>query len=167
MSSPLPRETFRPGSRQKSPAIYRFFPILLIFSSLSAAQTLQPLSIETGRGEVVCFRVELAADPAARRRGLMYRQQLPAHQGMLFDYKKPQAVQMWMKNTFIPLDMLFIGADGEIVHIVEHARPQSLEIIHSPRPARAVLEVNAGVVDRHDIRVGDRVRHAMFNDETH
>ena len=81
---------------------------------------------------------------------------------MLFDFIKPQIVSMWMKNTFIPLDMLFIGADGRIVHIAENTEPFSLKTITSPVPASAVLELKAGSAARWGIAIGDRVEHPIF-----
>lgn len=140
---------------------------MLIFSllsaSLPAAMPLEPLVIERADGETVHYRVEIADDAESRSAGLMHRHDLPAGYGMLFDYREPRSVQMWMKNTHIPLDMLFIDAEGYIVHIVEHTRPLSREIIDSTQPVRAVLEVNAGSSDRRGLRVGDRVCHRIFS----
>lgn len=95
----------------------------------------------------------------------MHRRHLADNAGMLFDYHESVSVQMWMKDTPIALDMLFIDATGQVVHIVENTRPHSLEIIESTRPVRAVLEVNAGTVAQYDVRVGDRVRHEIFDSD--
>ncbi|MDZ7737291.1 MAG: DUF192 domain-containing protein [Gammaproteobacteria bacterium] len=123
----------------------------------------QPLTISMDGVSDLPLQVEIAADPTARRTGLMFRHHLPARTGMLFDYRQEQTVQMWMKNMLIPLDMLFIDANGRIVQIVENTRPGSEALIASDRPVRAVLEINAGSVERHGIRVGNRVRHAIFD----
>jgi uncharacterized membrane protein (UPF0127 family) len=103
------------------------------------------------------FTVELAITDRQQQQGLMYRRTLAPDAGMLFDYVTPTRITMWMKNTFIPLDMIFIGADGKVVDIAERAVPQSETIIPSKVPARAVLELNGGTVQRLGIKVGDTV----------
>ncbi len=103
------------------------------------------------------FTVELALSDRQQIQGLMYRRSLAPDAGMLFDYRTPTRITMWMKNTFIPLDMIFIGADGTVVDIAERAVPQSEEIIPTRKPARAVLEVNGGTAQRLGIKVGDKV----------
>ena len=108
------------------------------------------------------FKVEIAADDAQRALGLMYRRDLAPDRGMLFDFGREIYISMWMRNTFISLDMLFIGADGRIGFIRERTTPQSLETIEAPERNRAVLEVVAGTVARLGVRVGDRVEHAIF-----
>ncbi len=167
MSNPLIRDYFRPSVQIKAHGFCRFFLIMLIFSLLPVSQPvatpLELLAIERADGETVHYRVEIADEAESRSAGLMHRDDLPAGNGMLFDYREPRSVQMWMKNTHIPLDMLFIDAGGYIVHIVEHTRPLSREIIDSTQPVRAVLEVNAGSSARHGLRVGDRVRHRIFS----
>jgi len=108
------------------------------------------------------FTVEVAVTPASRQRGLMHRRSLAPDAGMLFDYGRTTPAAMWMKNTFIALDMLFIGDDGLILKIAERTVPHSLETVASDKPVRAVLEVNAGTAARLGIRTGDRVHHAIF-----
>ena len=103
------------------------------------------------------FTVELAITDRQQQQGLMFRRTLAPDAGMLFDYVTPTRITMWMKNTFIPLDMVFIGADGKVVDIAERAVPQSETIIPSKVPARAVLELNGGTVQRLGIKVGDVV----------
>ncbi len=120
------------------------------------------LAIETARGERHRFRVEFAATPQQRAQGLMYRPTLAPDAGMLFDYGREAPVAMWMKNTLIPLDILFIAANGVIVNIAERAVPGSLASIVSARPVRAVLEINGGTAERLGIGPGDRVVHAIF-----
>lgn len=114
-------------------------------------------------GGRIKFSVEIARTPAQRAQGLMFRDSLPADAGMLFDYFSPQPVTMWMKNTLIPLDLIFIRSDGKISHIHERARPYSLKPISSNGPVQAVLELNGGMVKKHQIRVGDTVRNEIFD----
>ena len=120
-----------------------------------------PLAIETARG-VNPFTVELAETPRQRARGLMFRRELGPGRGMLFLYPRAERVSMWMKNTFVPLDMLFIGGDGRIVRIAENTPPQSTDLISSGIPVKAVLELAAGTAARLDIREGDRVLYPAF-----
>ena len=129
--------------------------------SLRAAE-LQPLEIVTKAG-VRNFSVELAATDEELDRGLMYRRELPEGRGMLFDFKQDRPVGMWMKNTYISLDMLFIRSDGTIVKIAERTKPHSTKIISSGGLAKGVLEVIAGTAQKYGIRPGDRVAHPLFN----
>lgn len=119
----------------------------------------EPLRIETSRGPVR-LTVEVAADEASRERGLMYRYALSDKQGMIFDFKTPQNAAFWMKNTFIPLDMLFVTAEGRLLTIARNARPHDETPVPSGGPIRAVIEINGGLADRLGIQVGDRVRDA-------
>lgn len=108
------------------------------------------------------FNIEIARTPRQQAQGLMFRRRLAADAGMLFLYRQPQIIRMWMKNTFIPLDMIFIGKDGRIVSIAERTIPKSLETVSSGMPATAVLEVNGGTASRLGVRVGDRINHALI-----
>ncbi|MDH3737769.1 MAG: DUF192 domain-containing protein [Alphaproteobacteria bacterium] len=119
------------------------------------------VSIETAGG-THDFNVELALDPAQQSQGLMFRRELAVDAGMLFFHQRERVATMWMRNTFVPLDMLFVATDGRIVHIVERTVPQSLATISAGRPVRAVLEVNAGTVRRLAIKSGDRLIHPLF-----
>ncbi len=144
-----------------------FLLLLMLLGIVSGAlaQTAQrqaPLTIATADGRQLAFHVELADTDEQRATGLMYRSRLAADAGMLFDFKRDLPVAMWMKNTFIPLDILFITADGRIAGIVQRTVPQSLATIASPGHVRAVLEVNGGTVERLGIAVDDRVHHPMF-----
>ena len=114
------------------------------------------LTIATAAGPRL-FHVEIAATEPQREQGLMYRPAMAADSGMVFIYDHPQQVAFWMKNTVIPLDMVFIGGDGHIVSIHERAVPFSEEAIPSGPDAQDVLEVNGGTVARLGIRVGDLV----------
>jgi hypothetical protein len=122
----------------------------------------ETLSIETSGGERHRFEVELALTNAQHAQGLMYRRSLAEDAGMLFLYRGAGTVSMWMKNTTIPLDMMFIAPDGRIVDIAERTVPYSLETVSSRYAASAVLEVNGGTVARLGIQPGDRVRHRAF-----
>lgn len=121
------------------------------------------LSVETADGRSLPFSVEVAQTPEELSRGLMNRTSLPADAGMLFNFALDRQVAMWMKNTLIPLDMVFIRADGTIAGIAERTVPMSLEIIPSPGPVRAVLELNGGTADRLRIKTGDRIVHPVFS----
>jgi len=127
-------------------------------SARSAAQLeIAPLTIETAQGKRE-FRVELARTAAEQSRGLMHRRRMERDAGMLFVHRSPEVALMWMKNTYIPLDMLFIGADGRIARIAERTVPESEATISSGVPVIAVLELNGGTASRLGIAVGDRVR---------
>src|SRR5438552_3827763 len=108
------------------------------------------------------FKVELAETPAQMTQGLMFRTSLAPDAGMLFDYRQPTAATMWMRNTLIPLDMLFVDAQGRIVNIHQRAVPQSLDVIAAAAPVRAVIELNGGTASRLGIAAGDRVIHPIF-----
>jgi uncharacterized membrane protein (UPF0127 family) len=108
------------------------------------------------------FAIELALTPEEQAQGLMFRRSLAADAGMLFDFGETRDAAFWMKNTLIPLDMLFIDGDGHVADIHERAVPLSEDPIESKVPVRAVLEVNGGTVGRLGIHVGDVVHHAIF-----
>lgn len=108
------------------------------------------------------FKVELAKTPAQMTQGLMFRTSLAPDAGMLFEYQQPTAATMWMRNTLIPLDMLFVDARGRIVNIHERAVPQSLDLIAAAEPVRAVIELNGGTAARLGIEPGDVVVHPIF-----
>jgi uncharacterized membrane protein (UPF0127 family) len=108
------------------------------------------------------FSVEMALSPEQIEIGLMSRTSVPADGGMLFDLGPPQQARFWMCNTVIPLDMVFIKADGTIDSIAENTVPQSLATVESKGPVRATLELAAGTAARLGIRVGDKVRQRIF-----
>ncbi|MBI36305.1 MAG: hypothetical protein CL568_01800 [Alphaproteobacteria bacterium] len=108
------------------------------------------------------FDVELAFTNIQQSYGLMYRKQLARNEGMLFFYKKEMIATMWMLNTFISLDMIFVDSGGRIIYIYQNATPLSLSKISSGKPVRGVLEVNAGVVEKLGIIVGDQLIHPLF-----
>ena len=125
---------------------------------LAERQTLE-IASKTG---VHAFSVEIATNDAERAKGLMFRKELPEGQGMLFDFDREQDVAMWMQNTYISLDMIFIRGDGRILRIAENTEPLSTRIISSGGPVRAVLEVIAGTARKFGIAPGDRVAASIF-----
>jgi uncharacterized membrane protein (UPF0127 family) len=132
-----------------------------IASAPVRAASFQPLEIVTKNG-VQVFSVEIATTEDEKQTGLMHRKELADGKGMLFDFNPEQEVSMWMKNTYVSLDMIFIRADGRILRIAENTEPMSTKIISSKGPARAVLEVVAGTAQKYGIRAGDRVGHPLF-----
>jgi uncharacterized protein len=122
-----------------------------------------PLTILSANGPHR-FTIELAETPEQMEQGLMFRRELAPDSGMLFDFKQPTVATMWMHNTLIPLDMLFVDSQGRIVNIHERAVPQSDAIIAAAAPVRAVIELNGGTAARFGIKPGDRVLFAIFGD---
>ncbi len=122
-----------------------------------------PLQIVSGN-KTHKFTVELAVTPADMARGLMFRRTMGADEGMLFDYKQEiSGVSFWMKNTLIPLDMLFIKGDGTVLNIHERAIPQNETPIFATGPVRLVLELNGGTVARLGLKPGDLIKHAALD----
>jgi len=111
------------------------------------------------------FTVEMALTPQQQETGLMFRKEVPPDAGMLFDWGQPQRSEMWMKNTLIPLDMVFINQDGTIRAIAENTVPHSLATIDSRGPVRATLELAGGITAKDNIRVGDVVKQRIFGNE--
>ena len=128
----------------------------------AASFPISRLTIETARGRFV-FTVEVANTWALRMQGLQHRRALAPGTGMLFDFREPQPVSMWMKNTYVSLDMIFIDAQGIVFSIAERTRPLSLDPIPSGGVVLGVLEVPAGTADSLGLRPGDRVHHPMFD----
>jgi uncharacterized protein len=126
-----------------------------------AAGGLEPLDFVTASG-TQHFSVEVMRTPEELERGLMFRRYLPPDRGMLFDFKVEQPVMMWMKNTYLPLDMVFISRSGLVASIAKNAEPLSERIIPSGAPVYAVVELNAGTADRIGLKPGDRVVQALF-----
>jgi uncharacterized protein len=115
-----------------------------------------------GASQSHVVRVWIADTPERQSQGLMFVRDLPADEGMLFVNQPPRVMSMWMKNTFIALDMLFVDARGRVLRIHERTVPQSLETLSHDAPVRAVLELRGGEVQRRGIRVGDRIAHTAF-----
>jgi len=103
------------------------------------------------------YKIEIADNDYLRSQGLMHRRTLPVDQGMLLLYIKPTRVNIWMKNTFIPLDIIYINDENEIVKIIQNAKPESTKLMSSETKIKAVLELNAGQVNTQQIAVGDRI----------
>jgi uncharacterized membrane protein (UPF0127 family) len=131
--------------------------IYLLLASRSSAE------IRTASGHVVNFKI-WGADTAQReQQGLMFIRDLDEHAGMIFEFPGNPHPIMWMKNTYIPLDLLFINGHGRIEYIAAQATPLSLSLIQSPQPALAVLELKGGACDRFGIKIGDTVVHSIFH----
>jgi uncharacterized membrane protein (UPF0127 family) len=120
------------------------------------------LQIATPDARLHNFNIWIADDDQRRARGLMFIKQLGTEDGMLFVYPKAQSISMWMKNTYVSLDMLFVGADGKVIRVAEKTRPLSLDTIDSGGPALGVIELAAGSAARLKIVPGAQVMHAAF-----
>ena len=139
-----------------------FSAFLALSAGLSQAADKSVVEI-VGKTGVHSFNVEVVDNDADRAKGLMHRRSLPEGTGMLFDFHREQDVSFWMQNTYIPLDMIFIRADGRIHRIAENTVPLSLEQGPSKGPVRGVLEVIAGTSRKLGLAPGDRVAHPIFN----
>ena len=152
---------------------FREFPIVMMRVTLAAvalsiggagtvaAAPLEDLDLVSASGPHR-FHVEVMRTEPELEHGLMDRRYLPPDRGMLFDFKQSKPVMMWMKNTYIPLDMVFIGADGRVVSTAQNTEPLSERIIPSNGDALGVLEINAGTVAKIGLKPGDRVENGMF-----
>lgn len=140
--------------------------MLLAVSTLTvpsiAADGARDLTITTKDGKVHAFKVELALTPQQQAYGLMNRTSLPENAGMLFFWAEEREQSFWMKNTLIPLDLIFIRKDGTIHHIHHNAKPHDLTALPSKGPVSAVLEVNGGTAERLKIAKGDKIHHLLF-----
>ncbi len=114
------------------------------------------------RPDAQVFRIWVADTPPRQQQGLMFVRDLPAEEGMLFVERQSRVWGMWMKNTFIPLDMLFVDSRGRVAAIFERTVPHSLQTLSWPKPVKAVLELRGGETARRGLRVGDRVEHPAF-----
>jgi len=143
------------------PVLFRFLAVLLLAGLLHVPSALaggdnDGVVIATLEGPVQ-FSVEVAVTPQERAVGLMHRRELAADHGMIFDFGTEQDVMMWMRNTYLPLDMLFIDGGGAIRHIAKRTTPLSERTISSQVPVRYVLEINGGLADKLGIAIGDTV----------
>lgn len=163
----------RSGFRQAVAAIFFGGAVL------GAGMAVPPAGAQTSQGPVDVYfpkselklktesgahrlQIELATTPTQRSRGLMFRDHLDDDQGMLFDFGRETGIAMWMKDTPLSLDMIFISADGRVVDIARNTTPFSLEVIKARARAQAVLEVKAGIADKLGLKLGDRVEHERF-----
>jgi len=141
-----------------------FTAFFILFSQNSHSQEKFPtgeLTVKT-QDTSYDFDIELALDDSHRQYGLMFRTNLPEMNGMLFIYEEKKRISMWMKNTFIPLDILFIDDDGKIIRIAKSQQPRSLSLIRSGGEAKAVLELYGGLTDKLNIAVGDEIIYPTF-----
>jgi len=142
--------------------LVKIFAVVLVLCGCQKTET-SKLIVETETGDVI-YNVEIASTVETLEEGLMNRDTLATDGGMLFDLSivPNKVTAMWMKDTKISLDMLFLTKEGVIFWIKEKAQPFSEELIISPFPAAAVLEINAGDIEKHKIKIGQRVKHGMF-----
>ena len=137
--------------------------ISLMGACSSADAKMEPLSFSAKQGKVLgSYQVEVAVDDEARAQGLMHRKNLPQNHGMLFIFPSVAENAFWMKNTLIPLDMIFINPDGTIWTIHPMAEPNSRKIIKSGGPVKAGLEINGGEAKKMGLKAGDIVHHKIF-----
>ena len=120
------------------------------------------LSIVSSGGKEIPLEIEVAQDQKEKALGLMFRTELADNEGMLFPYEDARELSMWMHNTYIPLDMVFIRPDGVIHRIEVRAEPMSDRVINSDGPVSAVLELAGGAAERLGIKPGDRIRYPLF-----
>lgn len=151
------------------PNIFTFKLVLVIFLSLYSVShqarelQLESLTITNSDGKDFLYNVEVARTPSQKKRGLMFRDSMPEDEGMLFIYMPEKVAAMWMRNTILALDMLFIDKNGMIVTIADNTVPYSLNRISSGQPVRAVLELNAGQTKKNNLNVGDKVSHKLWS----
>lgn len=146
---------------------------LFLTSMAAVPQTPQPeplsafpqslLAIRTAAGKVINFKIWIADSPRREQQGMMFVREMDEHTGMLFMFPENRPVTMWMKNTYVSLDLLFLDATGKIDYIAASAIPLSQRIIGPPTPEYAVLELKGGACERFGIKVGDKVVHQNFN----
>ena len=139
--------------------------LFAMLGSVNACQAEPKVAIATKDGKEVVFQVEIADTPLKREMGLQYRRELGDDKGMIFLFPSESLQSFWMKNTPIPLDMIFIGRDRKIVGIAEQTAPFSLEPRSVGAPSQYVLEINGGLSKRHGFKAGDAVRFDGFSQE--
>jgi uncharacterized membrane protein (UPF0127 family) len=159
-------------------SIAKIFFLGVLLSSISTAYALdgavEPLAsfphgqlkIATPDARLHPFDIWIAADTRRREQGLMFIRSMDDNAGMLFIYSQPQSIAMWMKNTYIPLDMVFIRADGRVARVVANAKPHSLKVIESGENVLGVLELKGGIAAKLGIRAGAVVMYSAFGTET-
>lgn len=135
-----------------------FVGLVALVAAALADAPLETLTFETAGG-ARAFQVEVADTPEKREVGLMYRRSMAADHGMLFDFDRPQTISMWMQNTYVSLDMVFVSREGRVTRIAENTEPLSTRVISSGGPVRYVVELVAGTAKRIGLKPGDRVEH--------
>ena len=149
--------------------VVRFFlfpTLLAVLLQPTACQAQPKVTIATKEGRELTFQVEVADTPTKRELGLQYRRDLAVDRGMIFLFPTESEHAFWMKNTPIPLDMIFISGDEKIVGIVERAVPFSLDSRSVPATSRFVLEINGGIAERNGIKIGDSIRFQGISPES-
>jgi len=148
------------GGRHWFAALAVLLGAVMITAGVEAAKLrVEPVVLVTEDGRHT-INAEIADTPGTRATGLMFRRSLAPDAGMLFIYDAPQNITMWMKNTYISLDMIFADANGTIIRIARNTEPFSSEIVEAGGPAKVVLEVPAGTAQRLQLKRGDRLQHA-------
>lgn len=143
------------------------FSLLFLAGPSLASEEVVRLPVEqvivtTDRGDIA-FATEIATSDDTRSRGLMFRRSMGEREAMLFHWPSPRVVTMWMRNTYLSLDMLFVTADGTVVHVQANTVPQSLDVLSAGRDVTAVMEVVAGTAAQLGIRPGSKLKHRFFN----
>jgi len=143
------------------------FSLLFLAGPSQASEEVVRLPVEqvivtTDRGDIA-FATEIATTDETRSRGLMFRRSMGEREAMLFHWPTPRVVSMWMRNTYLSLDMLFVAADGLVVHVQADTVPQSLDVLSAGRDVTAVMELVAGTAAKLGIRPGSRLKHRFFN----
>ena len=143
------------------------FSLLFLAGPALASEEVVRLPVEqvivtSDRGDIA-FATEIATSDETRSRGLMFRRSMGEREAMLFHWPRPRLVSMWMRNTYISLDMLFVTADGTVVHVQADTVPESLQVLSAGREVSAVMEVVAGTAAKLGIRPGSRLKHRFFN----
>jgi uncharacterized membrane protein (UPF0127 family) len=144
--------------KMRSAFVALFFMLAMpVFAQSTVKFDKEPLIVQTAAGNRITFTVEIADTNEQRQRGLMYRKEMAADAGMIFDFGASKRVQMWMENTVLPLDMLFVDRAGTVRGIKQNAVPFSQDIIDSVGEVKYVVELNAGVTAKLGIKAGDLV----------
>lgn len=140
-----------------------FAVALILFGCNQKNDNLSKLVINTTKGEVVYY-VESAITKEEKTQGLMNRKELRADSGMIFDISPDEGIAIWMKDTYIPLDVLFVNPEGKIVWIYQNAEPLSTNLVRPliKEPISAVVELNGGDVQKHNIKIGDTIKHKLI-----
>jgi len=143
------------------------FSLLFLAGPSQASEEVVRLPVEqvivtTDRGDMA-FATEIATTDDTRSRGLMFRRSMGEREAMLFHWPTPRLVSMWMRNTYLSLDMLFVAADGLVVHVQANTVPQSLDVLSAGREVTGVMELVAGTAAKLGIRPGSRLKHRFFN----
>lgn len=145
-------------------------PVLFVAALVGQSQAsedfvrlpVEQVVVTTDQDDIV-FATEIASSDETRARGLMFRRSMGEREAMLFNWSSPRVVSMWMRNTYLSLDMLFVTADGIVVHVQANTVPQSLEVLSAGREVSAVMEIVAGTAAKLGIRPGSRLKHRFFN----